>query len=93
MEPKNPGFGRMYGGPAPTYVTDPNRVEVWMWRKGQRVRFYDVDGNQIGPEHRNVAPAIVWAANEGWIDPDNVSLSCALNVDVRRLVNEQKGHA
>jgi len=41
-----------------------------MWRKGQRVRFFTVDGVQVGSENSNVAPAILSAAAAGWIDPD-----------------------
>lgn len=73
------------------YACDPERPSyatpdgpVWMCRKGQRVRFLDTDGVQVGPEHRNVVPAVLSAAYEGWIDPTAVELSIALNLDVRR---------
>jgi hypothetical protein len=83
-QPINPGFGEMYGGPRPNYVTPPNGIAVWMWRQGQHVRFYDEHGNQVGPEHRNVVPAVVWAAAHQWIDPDNVNLSIGCILEVRR---------
>lgn len=82
-QPINPGFGEMYG-PGPHYVTPPNGIAVWMWRKGQHVRFYDEHGNQVGPEHRNVVPAIIWAAAHQWIDPGNVNLSIGCILEVRR---------
>lgn len=81
-QPINPGYGEMYG-PGPHYVTPPNGIAVWMWRKGQHVRFYDEHGNQVGPEHGNVAPAVCWAAGQGWIDPEAVNLSIACIIEVR----------
>jgi len=56
------------------YVTGDG-LEVWMERpaKGsrghQKTRFVDADGNQVGPVHDNLVPAVVWAMNEGWRDP------------------------
>lgn len=62
-------FGTVYGDPkTPSYITDKG-VPVWMWRKGQKVRFFTADGEQIGPEQSNVAPAIAAAAAAGWRDP------------------------
>ena len=60
----NPGFGSRYGG-AEHYLTDEG-VTVTMWRKGQRVRFYDDEGNQVGPEQSNVAPAVAYIHANGW---------------------------
>lgn len=82
-------FGEVYGDPeTPSYITDTG-VEVWMWRKGQRVRFYTSDGLQVGPEHRNVAPAMCAAAAAGWIDPSNPWLSLACCVEIRARVQER----
>lgn len=76
-------FGSIYGDPvAPAYITTDGR-KVWIWRKGQRVRFLTADGLQVGPEHRNVAPAICAAAAAGWIDPDNPWLSMLATLEVR----------
>lgn len=56
------------------YVTTDG-VEVWIERpaqgsRGQQAtRFVDAAGNQVGPVHKNLVPAICWAMNEGWTDP------------------------
>lgn len=52
----------------PDYVTTDG-VEVWMERKRQKTRFLDAAGNQVGPVHCNLAPAVVWARAQGWRDP------------------------
>jgi hypothetical protein len=52
----------------PDYVT-ADGVEVWIERKGQKTRFLDACSSQVGPIHRNLAPAIVWARAQGWRDP------------------------
>jgi hypothetical protein len=52
----------------PDYVTTDG-VEVWMERKHQKMRFLDARGEQVGPVHRNLAPAVVWARANGWRDP------------------------
>lgn len=39
-----------------------------MRRRGQRCRFYTDEGEQVGPEHANVSPAVVAAAHAGWWD-------------------------
>ena len=52
----------------PDYVTTDG-TEVWIERKSQRTRFLDAGGNQVGPVHRNLAPAVVWARVHGWRDP------------------------
>ena len=66
-----------------TYSTeDGTRVE--MLRKGQRVRFYDADGVQHGPEHKNVAPAITWVAAEtNWVDTNDAYLGMLVRKEVR----------
>ena len=57
-------WGRPYGQHA-AYLTLAG--PVWMRRRGQRVRFFDQDGQQVGPEHANVAPAVAYALYaEGW---------------------------
>lgn len=52
----------------PDYVT-PDGTEVWMERKRQKTRFLDASGNQHGPVHANLGPAVVWARSQGWRDP------------------------
>ena len=52
----------------PAYVT-PDGTEVWMERKHQKTRFLTADGVQVGPVHRNLAPACCWARYHGWTDP------------------------
>lgn len=50
------------------YVNDAgHRVE--MFRKGQKVRFFDSKGRQFGPEQRNVAPAVAAIAAAGYYSP------------------------
>ena len=65
----SPGWGKSYGGTS--YLTDQS-VRVWLHRKGQRVRFYDADGKQVGPEQSNVAPALAYASRNKWIDVSDV---------------------
>ena len=57
-------FGKPFGQ-GPHFITDDGRF-VTMWRKGCRVRFYTDDGEQVGPEQRNVAPAIAFAHHYHW---------------------------
>lgn len=76
-----PSWGSEYGGAH--YVT-PEGVSVWMYRKGQKVRYFDTRAQQVGPEHANVAPAAIYAAAHGWIDPANPDLSVACILEVRR---------
>lgn len=52
----------------PDYVT-PDGVEVWAERKVQKVRYLDAFGNQVGPTHKNLVQAVVWATLNGWRDP------------------------
>ncbi len=54
----------------PDYVTTDG-VEVWIERKVQKTSFLDAEGNQVGPVHRNLVPAIVWAAAHRWRDPSS----------------------
>ena len=63
--PEGCGFGKPYGGA--DWLTSDG-VRVGMWRKGQRVRFFDADCVQHGPEQSNVAPAIAFAMRQGWTD-------------------------
>jgi len=63
--PPEPGWGERYSGPCSAY--QPPEGPVWMFRKGQRVRFYNDDGLQIGPEQFNVAPAVAYAISNGWL--------------------------
>ena len=64
-EPTAPdvGWGSVFGGDEPSYQTPDG--PVWMFRRGQRVRFYDQDGGQVGPEQANVAPAVAYAQSQG----------------------------
>lgn len=61
----DPGWGDHYGdGQTPNYMTPQG--PVWMFRKRQSVRFYDITGSQVGPEQSNVAPAVAYAHSAGW---------------------------
>ena len=81
----DPNFSQMYG-PGPHYVTQPDHAPVWMYRKGQRVRFFDEQGIQVSPEHRNVVPAVIWAAANSWIDPNSSELSVAVCIEVQSQI-------
>jgi hypothetical protein len=63
--PPEPGWGERYSGPCPAYQSPEG--PVWMFRKGQRVCFYNDDGLQVGPEQSNVAPAVAYAISHGWL--------------------------
>jgi hypothetical protein len=64
-----PNFGELFGSTdGPSYITERG-TEVWMYRRGHKVRFYDRAANQIGPEHSNVYPATVWVFQQGWYSP------------------------
>ena len=52
----------------PDYVTTDG-TEVWIERKRQKTRFLYARGRQVGPVHRNLAPAVVWARTQGCRDP------------------------
>jgi hypothetical protein len=71
--PGDVGFGSVYGGSEPSYTTPDG--PVWMYRKGQRVRFYNAQGAQVGPEQSNVAPAAAYAMDQGWESPGLSGLS------------------
>lgn len=60
-------FGEPYGGKGPHFRT-PDGKELTMRRKGQKVRFFDQDGKQVGPEQMNVVPATAAAHAAGWLD-------------------------
>lgn len=69
-----PTFGTIYGSTEhPSYITPEG--PVWMWRKGQRVRFFTADGVQVGPEQSNVFPAVCAAHAAGWIDVSMLRIS------------------
>jgi len=59
-----PKWGRIWGSSRPI-ITDTG-LEVLIYRKGQRVRFYTLGGEQVGPEQANVAPAVAYAMAHGW---------------------------
>jgi hypothetical protein len=84
----NPRWGENYGSERAAYHTSHDG-SVWMHRKGQKVRFFDATGKQVGPEHRNVYPAMIWAAAAGWIDPSAPMISIACNVEVRKQLEER----
>lgn len=74
----NPGFGSLYERATtdsdlvdafahPHYLTPTG--PVWIWRKGQRCRFYTADGEQVGPEQKNLGPAVAYAHHMGWTHP------------------------
>lgn len=54
-------WGQVYGLP----VTTGDGRKLELRRKGQRCRFYD-RSEQVGPEQRNVAPALAYAMAQGW---------------------------
>jgi hypothetical protein len=98
----NPGWGEDYGCGRVAYVVPGTGTYVWMFRKGQRVRSFDARGNQVGPEHKNVAPACYWAAANAWVDPflPNLSLACITEVRsqladrrLEALAKQEKGVA
>lgn len=85
-----PQFGSMWGDKSrPMFFTDSG-IPVWMWRKGQRCRFFTEEGEQIGPEHRNVYPAMLSAFAAGWHDP---SMSAMGNFTCRMEVSHGVNHA
>lgn len=54
-------WGKPYGSP----VTHRDGRKLELRRKGQRCRFY-FGALPVGPEHRNVAPALAYALAQGW---------------------------
>ena len=57
-------FGAPYGSP----MVRPDGSLVYMRRHRQRVRWFAMFGWQVGPEQRNVAPALAYALSLGWKD-------------------------
>jgi len=60
-EAPDPGWGERWG----TWE-GPGGERVYMFRKGQKCRFYNGQGEQVGPEQSNVAPAHAWAMSNGY---------------------------
>ena len=74
------GWGEVWGAP----MVLPGGAYVVMRRKAQRVRFAEVaTGRQIGPEHKNIVPAMIWAHAQGWDDP---TAPAWLNAGVKREI-------
>jgi hypothetical protein len=64
-------WGKPYGCvPDPSYIDGQTGAAYFMYRRGQRVRFYDRAGQQVGPEQANVAPAIAYAHSQRWFSPE-----------------------
>lgn len=61
-----PGFGKKYGLP----MLSRQHGLVFMFRKRQACRWYDMRGTQVGPEQIHVGAATVYAIGEGWVFPD-----------------------
>lgn len=81
----DPKWGKVYGDTVEPHYITTDGVGVWMWRKGQRVRFFDAEGQEHGVEQRNVAPALVYAAWCGWRDPSHSeAFHQGLRSEVRR---------
>jgi predicted DNA-binding transcriptional regulator AlpA len=85
---KLPEYGEIYGSSEdPSFITDDG-VELWMYRQGRRVRFFDRNANQLGREHANVYQATVWAYTHGWYSPSApawVNAGCAAEVHASTL--------
>jgi hypothetical protein len=65
----DPNWGKLYGGSEPSYHIrsgEKRGQPVWLYRKGTHCRWYDKDGEQIGPEQSNVAPALAYAEAHHW---------------------------
>jgi len=60
--PRDVDFGSLYGRPYQAGA----RI-LWMFRRGQRVRFFTAGVVQVGEEQRNVAPAVAYAISKGWM--------------------------
>jgi hypothetical protein len=75
-------WGKPYGS-SPFILADGRRVT--MYRRGVTVRYYDETGVQVGPEHRNVVPALIWAwAQDDWYDPSTPpSLMAGVKAEIR----------
>lgn len=57
------GWGAPYGNVR--YQT-PDGLVVWLYRQRQACRWFTADGQQVGPEQPNVAPAVAYALANGW---------------------------
>jgi hypothetical protein len=67
-----PDFGELFESrEGPSYITERG-TEVWTYRCGQRIRFYDRSAKQVGPQHSNIYPATVWAFQQRWHSPTSV---------------------
>lgn len=42
------------------------KLSVTLWRKGRVCRYLTSDGVQVGPDQKNVAPALAWADQNGF---------------------------
>ena len=51
--------------PGSPHQKGPRGRPVFMWRKGQKTRWYTKSGIQVGPEQSNVAPAVAAAHAAG----------------------------
>lgn len=73
-------FGSIYGSAEiPAYITPHGAV--WIFRKGQTCRFYNEQGEQVGPEQSNVAPAVAYALSQpGWVSGDTIARASSLHV-------------
>lgn len=56
-------WGRPYGDDP---AVNSHGRKIYMFRKGQKVRWYDSYGDQVGPEQANVAPALAWSYSKGY---------------------------
>jgi hypothetical protein len=68
LEGLSRGWGKPYG--ITPFVHEDTGHTVWMFRKGQKVRFFDARGHQFGPEQSNVAPAMAAMFQAGYYDRD-----------------------
>lgn len=48
-----------------TVYATPDGIPMYLFRKGQRARWYD-DRGRLESEHPNVAPAIAYALSRRW---------------------------
>jgi hypothetical protein len=66
---KQPTFGALYGlygDEDSAAYTNEAGTQLWMYRQGQEIRFFDHGGVQVGPGHGSVVMATVWAFAHGW---------------------------
>ncbi len=73
----------------------PQYHEVFMLVLGDKVRFVGHGGNQYGPQHAGLYPAVCWAFGHGWIDPGATpEHNVACQVEMRcnsQLLQEPRG--